>query len=61
MKQLTKEETGLVQGYCNNDEKTEILHNGQNGYCAETKTIVSCCPNCGHYSRAKIDDEGVSI
>ena len=54
MKQLTKEQADKLWGYAKSDEQRAILRNGQNGYCEEIKTIISCCSNCGDYSRAII-------
>jgi hypothetical protein len=58
MKQLTKEQADKLWGYASNRNGTaEILRNGQNGYCEKIRTIISCCSNCGDYSRAKIPEE----
>ena len=56
MKQLTKEQLDKLSGYCDTDEKREVLRNGENGYCESEKMVVSCCGNCGDYSWAKITD-----
>ena len=54
MKTLTKEQAGKLWGYASG-EKHDILHNGEIGYCPETNEVITCCGNCGDYSRVNLD------
>jgi len=56
MKLITKEQLDKLWGYAQTIEQRAILRNGENAYCESKKTIVSCCSNCGDYSRTKIPD-----
>ena len=54
MKKLTEKQMDKLWGYCGEtDEQYGILHNGETGYCKETKTVITCCGNCGDYTRVK--------
>jgi hypothetical protein len=55
MKRLTVDELNKLQGYCNSEEKRNILSNGRIGYCKTKSVLVSCCVNCGHYIRTFVN------
>jgi hypothetical protein len=54
MKKLTKKQLDNMYGFNGDNEKRQALGNGEIGYCAETKTIVVCCGNCGDYTHINI-------
>ncbi len=53
MKIITKAQAILLHGYSGDNDGFR-LRNGDVAYCKETRTIVTCCHNCGGYSHAKV-------
>jgi hypothetical protein len=55
IKELTKDQLDELYGHYSGDE---VLANAQSGYYVHPKTnevtIVSCCGNCGDYSRVTV-------
>lgn len=52
MKKLTRKQVKEMYGFYNRN--TQVLHNGEVGYCKAIHTVIVCCGNCGDYSHVKI-------
>ena len=48
IKNLTRKQVENMYGFCHN--ATQVLRNGETGYCKATHTLVTCCGNCGDYT-----------
>ena len=63
MKKLEKKDLKSLVGYCT--YTTEVIKNGEKGYYFDEKskkiTIVTCCANCGDYSRVVFTPEALFL
>lgn len=52
MKKLTRGQLKDLHGF--NRSREQALRNGEKGFCRTTKTLVTCCVNCGQYTHTKL-------